>query len=146
MNWTKKNKRTVIIASIITIILIIWLWGFTHQTPPLNRPEAQQEPPPETRTEPERPEESRYLPSAEDAKPEKPEERQPKDVPSPEGAPEEEENKEEKDVLPEEKEDVEEPGWKDPEWPEWPEWSERRTTPLRTVTGTVGSVQRRDGQ
>lgn len=158
LNWTKKNRRTVIIAACVTVLFVVWLWGFTHRGPAPQQPEVSREQPAQSQEEPEQPEQSRYLPSAEEAQSESgksPEKPQP--VPKePEKAPAEPEPLPvEPEPLPEEpsekdvpaKEDVPdwESGWKEPDWPEWPEWSERQTIPRRTVTGTVGSVPRRDG-
>lgn len=158
MNWTKKNRRAVIIAACITVLFVVWLWGFTHRGAYPEQPAVSREEPTELREEPEEPEQPRYLPSAEEAqsKPEQTPEKPQSTPKEPEKAPVE------SDPLPEEPEPVPaeppekdipakedapewESGWKEPEWPEWPEWSERQTIPRRTVTGTVGSVPRKDG-
>lgn len=159
MKWTKRNRRTVIVAACITVVFVLWLWGFTHQPPLPDQPETSHTLP---ETEPEEaapPEQNssdgRYLPSSEESagEPERTPEPSPPDRPAPEEA---EPPPAQPEPVPEEPAEKDAPneedvpnwtsGWKEPEWPEWPDWSERNTIPRRTVTGIAGSAPRRDGQ
>lgn len=165
MKWTKRNRWTVIVAAGITVLFVIWLWGFTHPGPLPEKPEAPQEQPeiPQEQPEAEMEEreqrkqdsDDRYLPSLEETakEPEHAPEASTPDRPEPEEAEKppqesepgpEEEKPSEKDVPGEEDVPDWKSGWQEPEWPEWPEWPERNTIPRRTVTGTVGSVPRWD--
>lgn len=160
LKWNSRNRRAVIIAACITVLFVVWLWGFTHQPhhlTPAEAPQDQSEPPqeePEQGTSEGEQEEdsqgsdSRYLPSSDapakkqeqgSKKPEAAREEPEEPAEEPEPAPEE---PSEKDVPPEEDVPEWQSGWKEPEWPEWPDWEDRQTIPRRTVTGTVGSVPR----
>lgn len=160
MKWNKRNRWTVIVAACITVLFVIWLWGFTHSGPAPEEAEAPQEQPEAVNEEPdqeqrEQDSDSRYLPSSEETAKEPahtpegsaPDRPEPEEAEKPPKEPEpavEEEKPSEKDAPGEEDVPDWKSGWKEPEWPEWPEWSERNTIPRRTVTGTVGSVPRWD--
>ena len=162
MKWNKRNRWTVIVAACITVLFVIWLWGFTHPGPapeeaevPQEQPEAVNEEPDQEREQRGQDSDGRYLPSSEETAKEPahtpeasaPDRPEPEEADKPPKEPEpavEGEKPSEKDAPGEEDVPDWKSGWKEPEWPEWPEWSERNTIPRRTVTGTVGSVPRWD--